>query len=260
MKMLLSVFVLTTLGAQSFQVTREQGARLLAEALANGVPDMQIDREILAKQLAWDPNTALTAEYADTEARLREEVVRLRLRLSVGTEKVSSLSADDLKRAMQRVRTEDVLEALERRDADATNLERARQSPKTYEGGWNDGVMAMKEAILREFDKHPDIAPDAQRHQLERAWPWPSPAPSKTCTSTTMDGLSNCPLPKLTSAECLRVFPPDRSGGYCEWYGFATTKEIDEFERKRGFVRVIHKDGTGDTWERRARLTWFIGK
>lgn len=72
----------------------------------------------------------------------------------------------------------------------------------------------------------------------------------KTCTSTTMDGLPNCPMPKWSSYECLIKFPPEGSGGYCEWYGYATVAETDEFERKRGFVRVKHADRTSDTWRR----------
>jgi hypothetical protein len=70
------------------------------------------------------------------------------------------------------------------------------------------------------------------------------------CLSTTMDGLPNCPLPKMTSLECLKVGPPDEVGGYCDWYGYSTLKQEDRFERKRGYVRVRHKDASGDTWKK----------
>ena len=71
------------------------------------------------------------------------------------------------------------------------------------------------------------------------------------CHTTTMDGLPSCPRPKMKSIECLTIFPPDQVGGFCDWYGYSTLKQEDRFERKRGYERVRHEDGTGDTWRRR---------
>lgn len=71
----------------------------------------------------------------------------------------------------------------------------------------------------------------------------------KNCISTTLDGLPNCPMPKYSSYECLIMFPPESSGGYCDWYGYSTLAEEDAFEAKRGYIRVKHPDGTGDTWQ-----------
>ena len=70
------------------------------------------------------------------------------------------------------------------------------------------------------------------------------------CFRTTMDGLPACVMPKMTSIECLKVGPPDEVGGYCDWYGYSTLKQEDRFERKRGYERVKHQDGTGDTWKK----------
>jgi hypothetical protein len=67
-----------------------------------------------------------------------------------------------------------------------------------------------------------------------------------------MDGLPTCPHdPTLTAKKCLRLYPPDEVGGFCEWFGYATKRQVDRFERKRGYRRVVHEDGTGDTWEPR---------
>lgn len=71
----------------------------------------------------------------------------------------------------------------------------------------------------------------------------------KTCTSTTLDGLPNCPMPTMSSTQCLKVAPPDQVGGYCEWYGYSTKQQADAFEKKRGYFRVKHANGTGDTWQ-----------
>jgi hypothetical protein len=70
------------------------------------------------------------------------------------------------------------------------------------------------------------------------------------CYSTTMDGLPNCPMAKMTARECLSTFPPDRVGGFCEWYGYVTKKQADRFEARRGFVRYKPRDGSGDLWRR----------
>ncbi len=117
------VFMLS-LGAQSFPMTKEQVARALAVTLANGVPNLPIDVEILTEQLQWDPNTALRAHNVATEVKLREIVVRLRLAVNGRT--VADLSAEDLKRAMWAVTLDDVLETLERRDNDANLLARPK--------------------------------------------------------------------------------------------------------------------------------------
>jgi hypothetical protein len=69
--------------------------------------------------------------------------------------------------------------------------------------------------------------------------------------STTMDGLPNCnPQVVLTSKHCLKLFPPDEVGGFCDWYGFSTVQQENRFEYKRGFKRLRHADGSGDTWVR----------
>jgi hypothetical protein len=75
------------------------------------------------------------------------------------------------------------------------------------------------------------------------------------CYSTTMDGLPNCPMPKMTAWECLSTAPPDRVGGYCEWYGYATQRQADRFEARRGFVRYKPRDGSSDLWRRRRPAT-----
>lgn len=64
----------------------------------------------------------------------------------------------------------------------------------------------------------------------------------KPCQSTTMDGLPNCPMPKMTSAECLATYPPHEVGDFCDWYGYATPKEEEDFERTRGFQRKAPYD------------------
>lgn len=72
---------------------------------------------------------------------------------------------------------------------------------------------------------------------------------------TTMDGLPQGHKTKLTSAECLSIYPPDEGGGFCVWYGYATDADAVRFERVRGFERrpavdhgVINPDGTGEWW------------
>lgn len=66
---------------------------------------------------------------------------------------------------------------------------------------------------------------------------------------TTMDGLPTCAGQEMSAAKCLATYPPDEVGGFCEWYGHATKAEAAAFERTRGFHRVVHEDGSSDTWE-----------
>lgn len=66
---------------------------------------------------------------------------------------------------------------------------------------------------------------------------------------TTLDGLPMCARnPTLTAADCLAVYPPDLVGSFCVYHGYATTAEEDTFEQARGFHRVKHNNGTGDTF------------
>lgn len=58
--------------------------------------------------------------------------------------------------------------------------------------------------------------------------------------------------PKLAfSNACLQAHPPDQDDGFsCELNGYATTVDVDAFERTRGYERVVHEDGSADTWRR----------
>lgn len=55
---------------------------------------------------------------------------------------------------------------------------------------------------------------------------------------TTLDGLPLCEHKPMTAATCLHTFPPDLVGGFCEWYGHATKRQADTFERRRGLRRI----------------------
>lgn len=66
---------------------------------------------------------------------------------------------------------------------------------------------------------------------------------------TTLDGLPICQRKNVSAAECLRIYPPDSGGGFCEWYGYATPQQADRFEKRRGFTRLHHADGSSDTWK-----------
>lgn len=73
---------------------------------------------------------------------------------------------------------------------------------------------------------------------------------------TTLDGLPMCPpgpfdsMPsELAAGACLQLTKPHESGGYCEWYGYATKEQADAFEKAYGYERVVHEDGSGDTWK-----------
>lgn len=84
--------------------------------------------------------------------------------------------------------------------------------------------------------------------------PISSPRPQAQNSSclflTTMDGLPLCAGVPMTAPVCLQTYPPDAAGGFCEFYGYATKEQEIEFERQRGYRRVVHVDGSGDTWRR----------
>ena len=72
---------------------------------------------------------------------------------------------------------------------------------------------------------------------------------------TTRDGLPRrSSVKKMNAATCLQTHLPDEVGNVCESSGTATKAQADRFELKRGYSRVKHGDGTGDTWEPFVRL------